>query len=151
MRAERKHGKIAAGNAQRQAGFSVIEAIAAVALIAVAFLPLLALQGQLSRTALAVERAEATVVAKKNALARLRATNPMLEPRGVEDLGGALLAWRAVPVEPEKPALDAGGAPGRFSVALFNIEARLLFPDGREETFVVQGVGWRATRSALDF
>ncbi|MEO0674994.1 MAG: hypothetical protein AAFY32_08320, partial [Pseudomonadota bacterium] len=74
-----------------QAGFSVLEAIVAVALIAAAFLPLLALQTQLTRTAIAIERAEANLLARNNALALLQAINPGMRPAGSEEMGAVRL------------------------------------------------------------
>lgn len=149
MRRGRAPGPDRAKNPQR--GFSVLEAIAAVALIAVAFLPLLALQSRLAQTALAVERAELNVRNGKNALAYLKSINPMLLPEGAETLGDAELRWRATPVSEPRAALDTGGAPGRFQVQLFDIEAIIDYPDGRRTSLTVRALGWRAIAPPGDF
>lgn len=126
-----------------QTGFSVLEAIAAIALLAIAMMPLLALQGQLARSALAIERAELAARHERNALAFLEAVNPTLAPQGEEDLGEARLVWRSRPVSAEKPALNASNETGRFLMRLYDVEARIIDASGRERVFVIRRVGWR--------
>ncbi len=133
---------------QSERGFSVLEAIAAIALIAVAFLPLLALQSQLARTALSIERAERVVTARKSALALLRVTNPAQKPTGSEQVGEATLYWTAEPVGETRPVRDQSGGESRFVAQLYKVEARLSFADGQENTFEVDVIGWRAVRPA---
>ncbi len=128
-----------------QAGFSLLEALVAVALIAAAFLPLLALQGQLTRTVLAVERAETNIKDMSSALSFLRTMNPMRTPEGVENIGDATLSWTARPISNERPALNQGGAPGRFVMQLYDVDAELSYEDGRRSAFTVRALGWRAT------
>ena len=135
----------AAPTLRGQAGFSLLEALIAVALIAAALLPLLALQGQLTRTVLAVERAGTTAKDMTSALSFLRTLNPMRDPEGTEQLGDAILSWTARPASDERPALDQGGAPGRFMLQLYDIEATITYDDGRSVAFSVRALGWRPT------
>lgn len=129
-----------------QSGFSLLESLVAVALIAAAFLPLLTLQGQLTRTVVALERAEANVKDMSSALSYLRVMNPSKTTEGTQPLGDATLSWRARPVSEERPALGQGGAPGRFMLQLFDIDAVIAYEDGRQAEFTVRALGWRATR-----
>lgn len=131
-----------------QSGFSLLESLVAVALIAAAFLPLLTLQGQLTRTVVAIERAETNVKDMSSALSFLRVLNPSRTPEGTERLGDAMLSWRARPVSDERPALDQGGAPGRFMLRLYDIEAVIAYEDGRRAEFTVRALGWRPTAPA---
>jgi len=140
MIAQRSSGR----QTSRQRGFSTLEAIVAVTLIAITFLPLLALQGQLLRTSVVVVRAEDNLVAMKSALAQLRVTNPMREPEGTARVGTARLVWKAEPVTPELPVRSASGAASRFVTRLYRIEARLIFENRSERTFQVDLVGWRS-------
>lgn len=126
----------------------MLEALAAITLIAVAFLPLLALQSQLARTALAVERAERVVTARKSALALLRVINPAVRTEGGDRAGEATLTWTAQPIGEVKPIIDENGAPSRFIAQLYRIEARLVFEDGQESVFTVDQIGWAAIRPA---
>ncbi len=128
-----------------QTGFSLLESLVAVTLIAAAFLPLLALQGQLTRTVVAIERAETNVKDMASALSYLRAMNPMKTPQGAEKIGDATLTWTARPVSDERPALDQGGAPGRFMLQLYDIDGALIYEDGRRADFTLRAMGWRPT------
>lgn len=126
----------------------MLEALAAVALLAVAFLPLLALQSQLARTALAIERAERVATAQKSAIALLRVINPAQTPRGAEPVGEATLSWTAEPFGEIRAVRDQNGGESRFVAQLYRIEAQLLFADGQQSAFTVDAVGWRATSPA---
>ncbi len=139
--AKRKASKTQAS----QSGFSLLESLVAVALIAAAFLPLLALQGQLTRTVVAIERAETNVKDMTSALSYFRVMNPAKTGEGSEKIGAATLSWTARPVSEERPALDQGGAPGRFLLQLYDIDAVLVYEDGRRAEFTVRALGWRPT------
>jgi len=129
----------------RQQGFSIMEALVAIALIAGAFLPLLVLQGQLTRTSLAIERAEDVLRIEANALDYLRALNPGLRPTGQEDLGGGVrLTWQAQALTQPKPAISHSAEMGRFDVALYDLTAIMNWPDGRESRFTIRSLGWVA-------
>lgn len=140
-------------NAHRiQRGFSILEALVAMAIIAGAFLPLLMLQGQLTRTALAVERSEQLLRGKTNALSYLRTLNPSLRPEGEEPLGdGISMAWQSTPLTQPRPVRSMGGEVGRFNITLYEVSCTLSFPDGRTSTFSSSQVGWIATRPADEF
>jgi len=129
----------------RQKGFSLIEALAAIALIALALVPLLALQGQLSRTAISMERAEQVIVGKQNALAFLKTINPLVISEGQEDLGVGILTWKANNVSEIRPIYSNSGSPSRWTGQLFDIEAVIEFEDGRTTNFTTRKFGWRAT------
>ena len=133
-----------------QQGFSILEALVAIALIAGAFLPLLVLQGQLTRSAIAVERAEQSLQARNNAIAYLRTLNPTLRPVGEEDLGVATMAWTSTLIQPARTARSMTGETGRFDVSLYEVNVQLTFATGRVDSFSVRQVGWIATRPVGD-
>ncbi len=136
-------------NCARSAGFSVLEAIIAVAILAVAFLPLLALQGQMTRTTIALERNEKLITAKRSALAYVSTLNLTRDPRGSLDLGQASMRWTAIPVSEERMVRGAGGDEGRFAITLYDVQVTLDFADQRPQEFTVRAIGWRATKSML--
>ena len=129
-------------------GFSTLEAIIAVALIATAFLPILILQTQLVQTSLSIERAEKTTIAMRSALALLRVTNPLLQPQGEALVGEAILSWTAEPISPLTNVRDGGGGQSRFVSQLFRVRATLQFRGVRQREFEVVLMGWRATTPA---
>lgn len=127
----------------KQKGYSLLEAIVALALIAAAMIPLLAFQGQLTRTVFAVERTEDRVKDMTSALSYLRVINPSLKSEGEEQIGSAILTWTAQPISEERSVLDISGTPGRFLARLYDIDATLTYPDGRYTEFTVRTFGWR--------
>jgi hypothetical protein len=127
------------------------EALVAVALIAVAMLPLLELQGRLSRSAIAIERAEERLAARRAASAYFSLVNPLRQSEGEELIGAVRLVWRAVALGPQRPVYGVDGAQGRFVAQLFRLEAQLHFPDGRIEQFSQTQMGWIATAPADPF
>lgn len=124
-----------------QSGFSVIEALVAVAIVALAMLPLASLQGQVSRAAARQQQVQMRVSAEHNALALLRDLNIMTAPEGVRDLGAGLtLRWRAAPI-----SRLVRGTSGEFDVTLFRVEASVEDANQRAVAdFSVDQLGWRA-------
>lgn len=139
----------AADTRRTQRGLSVVEALAALALMAFAFVPLLYLQARMTETAIAVERAEATVSIRNSAVAYVESINPMMVGRGTLDMGNATLTWVAVPETEVFPVRGVGGGTGRFSAQLFRIDVSVLFLDGRIDEFSILRMGWRANSPIL--
>ena len=127
----------------RQAGFTVIELLAAIAILAAALIPLLTLQQSTTRAALAVERAQARLALDRAALATLRGINPAREPEGEADLGAATLAWRAEARGTPRRMLDITGNPTRFELQRFRVTAQITAPDGATRAWQVDLLGWR--------
>lgn len=124
-----------------QSGFSAMEALVAVAIVAIAMVPLASLQGQVSRDAARQQSTQTRLAAERSALVLLRAVNPMQEPSGTRGLGGGVsLRWTAHAISETAPT-NAGG----FNVALFTIDAEILDSEGASlARFSVDQVGWRA-------
>lgn len=123
-----------------QAGFSVIEALVAVAIMAVAMLPLASLQGQVSRTAAQQQHLQARFAAERSAMAVLRDANMMAAPSGAFDLGAEFtLHWNARPI-----SRTVRTNSGEFDVALFAVEASVSDANAREiARFSIDQIGWR--------
>ena len=135
---------------RRQRGFSAIEAIAALAVLTVAAVPLLTLQGRLAQSAVSMQRQAATMTMERSALAYLSVVNPMRRPEGTLDLGAGRLAWSAVPVSEERFAYGQDGSPGRFVMRLYRLDGEIDTQDGHAARFAVERIGWRATAPLLD-
>jgi len=130
-------------------GFSVLEAIIAIAILAIAFLPLLALQEQMTQTTISLERNARFMEAKRSALAYVRTLNPMRDPQGNLNLGPAIMHWTATPISQERPVSGKEGDKGRFIIALYNVEVTLTFDAQRTQVFSVHATGWRAKAAYL--
>lgn len=130
-------------------GFSVVEVLAAIALISVAMIPLYQLQRALADAAFRLEQAAMTLEARENALAWLETVNPQLQPRGEVNVGGWLISWNAEPVATVPIARGYLGE-SIHSVGLYEVEV-VVSRDGRSERFAVRKIGWEQVRDPLGF
>ena len=104
-----------------QTGFGLMEAIVALTLIAAAALPTAL---GLSAALTAARRTEAAMLElemQTNALAALRAINPMALPDGALDLGPYRIVWRAVGIDQPLPAISPLGESGVWLVQAFDV------------------------------
>ncbi|MBB4212087.1 hypothetical protein EV659_10861 [Rhodothalassium salexigens DSM 2132] len=144
-------------------GFSLLEALLALTILAAALLPLFAVQQGATRAAAAVERAQTRAELDRAVLARLRTLNPLpagaaMAPdlaaavdgsrRGAFDAAGARVRWVATPTAPARRAVNAGtGTAARFLVQPFHIAARIERPGHPPRTWTVAQLGWRPLTS----
>ena len=151
MRNDLSHLNLNISKPSRQDGFSILEAIVAMAILAIAFIPFVQLQGQLIRSVESFDRADIRMLANDNALAFLRERNFLLQESGQIQLGDIILKWDSDVLKPARRVYDKGGAYGRFEITLYDVEAALMFPDGASETLSLRGLGWKPLRSVIDF
>lgn len=74
---------------------------------------------------------QAQAFAQTRAVEFLGLVNPALTPTGKQPFAEFVLEWQAKPVTPMRATLDANDAPLRMELAVFEVHARLLQPDGR--------------------
>ncbi|PHR53894.1 MAG: hypothetical protein COA47_16445 [Robiginitomaculum sp.] len=120
------------------------------AILAAAMLPLLALQGQFIRSVESFERADTRIAARQNAVAYLKTLNFTQVETGRVVQGEIVLRWIAEPALATRRTRWPGGEVGRYELTLYSIEAILEFPDGNEDRFSVNGLGWRPKWSIAD-
>ena len=138
--------RVIAPRHRRQRGFTLLEAIVALAILAAGGMALFA---ALSGALRSLERADAAArldTATENALALIESRNPMQEPEGEALIGDVRIAWRAVPVEPVREGLTDYLQPGLYDVGLYDVEV-VLSREGRvERRITVRRVGYRQVR-----
>lgn len=116
-----------------EAGFSMLETIAALAILSMALVPLLSLQSQLASGSARLERQAELVRATDVAETYLSLVNPSLTPEGVLDLGGNWqVSWQSEPMGPPERARFGIGLSSRYLSQPFRLEARLIHASGRE-------------------
>lgn len=130
-------------------GFSVMETLVAIAILAVALIPILMLQTQTSRASFREAQTRAAITDQQNALAILRDINPMLRPTGQIAMSDVrTVSWRASPLSAVTPTLVRGGAETSFDAALYRLNVEIRDAHGaRLASFAVDQMGWR-TRNA---
>lgn len=127
-------------------GFTLLEAIVALAILAAGGMALFAALNTSMRSIERVDAASQRDTATLNALSRIEQLNPMLEPQGDEALGAWRLRWTAAPVEPPRDGLTDYLQPGYFEVGLYRVDVELLSGTRVEHRFVVRKAGWRQVR-----
>ena len=128
-----------------KAGYSLVEALAALAIAAACLAALVDVQTQLVKA----ERQRLDRVAAADlehaGLALLHDVNPAAEPRGWRVVGGGTrLTWTSRLVAPMRRQTAGLADYGGFDVALYRIDARVLDARGvLRHAFSVDQVGWR--------
>ena len=91
----------------RRAGFSLIEALVALAIASVCLLAIFGLQQQLARSQVRYEVAQARAQTRRNILALVRDLNPAAQPAGAVELpDDERLTWTSHPTGPARRALS---------------------------------------------
>jgi prepilin-type N-terminal cleavage/methylation domain-containing protein len=128
----------------RQSGFSLIEALVAIAIVGLALVPLLHLQTQLARRAHVQHAMALEATATHSTLALLADLNPMTQRQGEIETGSLRLRWRARPVTGAVRSTRAGQGEVAFLVQLFEVTVSAHDLDGTPITqFAFERVGWR--------
>lgn len=136
------------GESAGQAGFTVLEAIVAVAILGLAMIPLLSLQVQTSQGAIALERTVDRRIARDVGLAYLRLVDPVANPEGQLSIGGGwTLAWTAETLTPERVAINGWTNPSRHAVTRYRMRGSVTHESGRTMDVLAVTPGIRETRS----
>lgn len=133
-------------------GFSLIEALVALAIAAMTLAVIFELQVQMVRGQQRAAQAMDQVQAQENALALTRDINPMLRPEGVIALpGGDVIRWSAEPKG--RPVLNAGfpTGNGQYEVQIFTVTVEVDRRVGpTPQPMVFDRLGWRPTSLSTD-
>ena len=130
-------------------GFSLIEALVALAIAAMTLAAIFELQVQMVRGQQRAVQAIEQVQAQENALALTRNLNPMLQPEGRIALpDGDVVLWSTVPHG--APIRNAGfpTGDGQYDVQLFTVTVDVQRRVGRApQPLVFDRLGWRSANS----
>jgi general secretion pathway protein I len=137
-----------AGPVSRQRGFSLVEAVVALTLIATLGATLFAWVASSLNSLGRVEERAAEDAARLNILAYMNTVNPMLRPDGRADFGDLQIEWQAKPKLPPQDQIGYPAGIGLYQVGLY--ETRIVaHRPGESATWfelVLQHVGWRKLR-----
>lgn len=122
-------------------GFSLLEAVVAMAILAAVGMALFAAIGQTVQNVSRAEQARQVDTAFLNALAFLESVNPAERPDGEEPLGDFTLKWRAVPMEEPLPDVRRLDQIGAFRIGLYRVELQLWQSGRQVGVLVVRRVG----------
>jgi general secretion pathway protein I len=112
-------------------GFSLLEAIVALALLSAALLPLYLLISAAAQSAGRLDRSNRQGEIELNALEVMYAVNPMERPDGRVDLGPYAVRWSArLALEPVDGS-DYPAGRGRYRIGLYDSVVEAVEPGGR--------------------
>ena len=110
---------------KRQSGFSLLEAIVALAILASVGMALFAAMNQSLGMVAKAERVRERESALRNVVAWMQIVNPTLQPEGEHELGELHLRWTSVPVEPPRDAATGNERAGLYRVGLYKVHVEV--------------------------
>ena len=126
-----------------------METLVAVALLAIAIIPLYAFQQALANTAARLQSASALLDAQDSALAVLQTIDLIAEPEGEMDLGVWSLSWTSHELASESPANGYLGS-SIWGIGLYEVDATLE-GQGVEHAFQFRRVAWVQVTEPIRF
>ena len=132
-----------------QQGFSLLEAIVALTIMATC---LLALYAWLSTSTFAINRVRASAFSLQDAraaLAVIETVNPMAEPSGNRKLPPLEIRWKAVPLTDLRLGMSRSGTATQFDFRLFQLDVEVLRDNVIVRDFSVRRAGWIAARPPI--
>lgn len=136
----------------RRDGFSLVEALVALAIAALTLGAIFQLQVQMARGQARAEAVLEQVAAQENALVLMRDLNPMERPTGELRLGDQeVVRWTSTPIG--EPRINAGFPLGNgpYEVQLFEVTLEVdRSPRQSPRPLVLERVGWRRSLQDVD-
>lgn len=125
-------------------GFTLLEVIVALVVLATAGLVLFGWINQNLSTASRLRESEARSQLQIEGISWLSTINPMAEPDGEREIGGLRLTWRATLLEPARPEYDfAGNLAARWAIGLYRVNASVTRIDsGMRAEWQQVATGW---------
>lgn len=131
---------------RRQHGFTLLEAIVALALFASLGLALFSLINtnlqSLNRIRAHADQADAV----RNALDWMELVNPAQTPEGSTEIGDTRIQWQAQTLEPLRDGAGYPGGIGLYQVGLYNTKVTLTYGAGGTFTFNLRQTGYTQVR-----
>lgn len=126
-----------------QRGFSLLEAIVAMVLLATVGM---ALFSWINTSLIGLNRAEAAAArsqAINNALEYMEQVNPAEQPDGMVELGALGIKWQSSEVEPLRDGMNPAGSKGFYRLGLYDTEVKVFMEDNEIATFSLRQAGYR--------
>lgn len=130
----------------RHAGFSLLEAIVALAIFSMGAM---ALYGWLASSLRTIERVQAgseRAATMQLALDAVRGLNPMLTPSGRREIADLDVVWASTAIEPPRAVVTQTGLPTIFEAGLYRVDVRVLRAGEQLVRFDVRQTGYRQVR-----
>ena len=131
-------------------GFTLLEAIVALAIIGVTLIPLITFFGQSAAQLNMAADVNERSLAQQSAVAFLEPMNPMSEPEGSTELGNFSISWRSEAVVQPNQEVRIGTGLAGYSIGFYRVSVTLSRP-GLDPwfSFETRKVGYRLLTSSL--
>jgi general secretion pathway protein I len=135
------------GRPRKQQGFTLIEAIVAMVLIATTGMALFSWINSNIITLSRVQDINATNTATANALEYLNTINPWATPEGKTELGPYQMNWKAIATTETRDGVAYPYSIGLYQINMYQTKVSLQKPDGQFWfAFELQQVGYKKVR-----
>ncbi len=102
-------------------GFTLIEAIVAVAIVGIALVPLITFIGQMATALTRAGDSNARNIAQQATIELLETLNPMEDPIGEDQVGDLIIRWDSQGIVPPNPNLRVSAGLAGFSMGFYNV------------------------------
>lgn len=136
-------------NAVAQQGFSLLEAIVALTIMATC---LLALYGWLFTITFSINRVRDNALALQDAraaMALIETINPMAQPDGTREIATLQVHWKARPLTDRRVGMSRAGTPTQFDFRLYEVNVEVSRNNSLITDFDVRRTGWEIARPIL--
>lgn len=130
----------------KQQGFSLLEAIVALVLVATTGMALLDWINTNLITLRRVSAVQQRQTAIRNALTFMELVNPLVDPKGQEKFDLFTIRWQAKPLELPKDGISSVGYMSLYQVSLYDTEVSVYADEQRLAQFKVRQVGFKQVR-----
>lgn len=135
---------------RRERGFSLLEMIAALTILAIGSVVLFSWLGQTMGQLTRFQNDEKASLAKLQAVQFLRTQNPSLTPSGTQTFDTFKMEWKSAPASEPRDAISPQGGIGLYQLGLYDVQVATFDTTGRAWfAFPVRLVGYRQVRQPI--
>ncbi len=132
-------------------GFTLLEAIVAIALLGALMVPLYSLMSRNLDGLFRVGEANMRSELQLNALSLLDTVNPMDRPEGSMPLGNYVVSWKSTPVTAPVDGVGFPAGQSLYQIAMYRTDVRIFRQNARGDiapfmTFDLRQIGWKQVR-----
>ena len=132
---------------KRERGFSLLEMIAALTILAIGSVVLFSWLGQTMGQLTRFQNDEKVSLAKLQAVQFLTMQNPSLTPSGTQTFDTFKMVWKSEPVSELRDSISPANGLGLYQMGLYNVQVAISDAAGRAWfDFSVRLVGYRQVR-----
>ncbi len=136
---------------RQDVGFTLLEAIVAIALLGALMVPLYSLMSRNLDGLFRVGEANVRSEVQLNAMSLLDAVNPMERPEGSQAIGNYTMYWRSTPLTAPIDGVGFPAGQSLYQVAMYRTDVQIFRQNERRDglpflAFDLRQIGWKQVR-----